>query len=59
MEQELIERSVTVDYLNQKVVVTYPWTKDPVEFLTRKHKDPNNYYQAIKFIKRNVINRRN
>ena len=51
VEQELIEKSVTLDYERKKVVVTYPWTKVPVEFLSTKHKGPNNYYQALKIYK--------
>ena len=36
VEQELIESSVSVDYLNWKVIVTYPWTKDPVRVPLQK-----------------------
>ena len=51
IEQELIERSVILDYEKDRVMVTYPWTKDPVEFLTKKHKGHNNYYHAANIYK--------
>ena len=45
-EQESIENSVTLDLENRKVSVTYPWSKNPVEFLSKKHRTNNNYRQA-------------
>ena len=50
-EQEVIERSVILDKINKKVVVSLPWTKDPVEFLSRKHGGADNYAQAVKVYK--------
>ena len=51
VEQELMERRLSLDYERKNVVVTYPWTKEPVEFLNTKHKGPNNFYQAVKIYK--------
>ena len=48
VEQELIERSVTNDHVKKKVFVNYPWTKNPVEFLIKKHNGPDNYHQPLK-----------
>jgi len=49
IEQEVIQKSVTIDLENKKVFVDLPFTKPPVEFLKKKHfgKD-NNYDQALK-----------
>jgi hypothetical protein len=33
------------------VVVTYPFLRDPVEFLTAKHNHTDNYDQALKVYK--------
>ena len=45
-EQESIEKSVKLDLDNRKVSVTYLWSKNPVEFLSKKHGTNNNYRQA-------------
>ena len=47
-EQQFIESSVKVDLKLKKVLVNYPFLKDPVEYLSKKHKNPNNYGQAMK-----------
>ena len=45
-EEESIEKSVKLDIENRKVSVTYPWSKNPVEVLSKKHRINNNYQQA-------------
>ena len=50
-EQEIIENSVILDKENKRVVVTLPFTQDPVKALTKRHGGPNNYNQAIKVYK--------
>ena len=47
-EQIAIESSVHLDLKSKKVFVQLPFVKDPVKFLTKKHKGPNNYNQALK-----------
>ena len=44
----MIEESVKLVREEEKVVVTLPFTKDPVKFLTERHGAPNNYHQAFK-----------
>lgn len=47
MEQKAIADSVEIDKVEQKVWVTYPFIKEPVQFLQKFHKGRNdNYYQA-------------
>jgi len=48
MEQEIIKSSVTVDYEKNKVYVSLPFLKDPVDPLLKKHGSPSNYRQAEK-----------
>mgnify|MGYP007004153242 CR=1 FL=1 len=50
-EQELIEKSVKINLEKNIVVVTYPFLRDPVEFLTAKHRHSDNYNQALKVYK--------
>ena len=50
-EQEIIEKSVTVDLEKGKVYVKLPFKTDPVEFLTKKHGGPSNEHQALKVYK--------
>ena len=50
-EQEIMEKSVILDKENKKVVVTLPFTKNPAEFLMKKHGGPNNYNQAWRVYK--------
>ena len=50
-EQQFIESSVKVDLKLRKVLVNYPYLKDPVEYLSKVHKNPNNYGQAVKVYK--------
>ena len=47
-EQEVIERSVGVDFDAQKVTVRLPCISDPVKSLTKKHRSNNNFKQAKK-----------
>ena len=47
VEQTFIEKSVSIDLENRKVMVDMPFTKDPVEFLTNRHRGPDNYKQAL------------
>ena len=47
-EQHLIEESVKLVREEKKVLVTSPFTKDPVNFLTKLHGASNNYHQAFK-----------
>jgi hypothetical protein len=46
-EQEVIEKSVTLDPANDQVVVTLPFIKDPIPYLTGKHGGPDNKKQAL------------
>ena len=48
MEQEAIEKSVTVDLDAKRVFVDLPFTKPPAEFLSKRHGGDNNYDQALK-----------
>ena len=50
-EQQFIEESVIVDTKLRRVMVNYPFLKDPVEYLSGVHKNPNNYGQAVKVYK--------
>ena len=45
-EQDLIEKSIKIDFDNKKVIATLPFTKDPVQFLSTKHKGKSNMRQA-------------
>ena len=45
-EQEVIESSVTVDLEDCMVRVELPFIKQPVEFLTKRHNNSDNLYQA-------------
>ena len=47
-EQEAIEESVSLDLTNERVVVTLPFIKDPVPFLTKRHGGNSNYRQALR-----------
>ena len=51
VEQEIIEKSVTLSTELKKVVVKLAFTKDPTEFLKKKHGANNNYFQAVKVYK--------
>ena len=51
IEQEAIENSVTVDLVRGKVLVDLPFTKPPVEFLSKRHGKDNNYEQALRVYK--------
>jgi hypothetical protein len=50
-EQEVIERSVTVDSENKRILVDLPFIRDPVDFLTKKHGGSDNRYQALRIYK--------
>ena len=50
-EQHLIEESMKLVREEKRVVVTLPFTQDPVRFLTKRHGGPNNYPQALKTYK--------
>ena len=50
-EQEFIEKSVKIDLEQNIVVVTYPFLRDPVEFLIARHHHTDNYNQALKVYK--------
>jgi len=50
-EQEVIEKSVTVDVNEGKVHVKLPFMYDPVPVLKAKHGSSNNYRQAISVYK--------
>lgn len=47
IEQTFIDKSVFVDLEKKKVFVDMPFVKDPVHFLTERHKGPNNRSQAL------------
>jgi len=46
-EQEVIEKSVTLDSDLDQVRVSLPFIRDPVEYLTNKHRGPDNKMQAM------------
>ena len=37
--------------MNRRIMVNYPFLKNPVEFLTAVHSNPSNYNQALKVYK--------
>ena len=47
-EQFAIESSVSLDRPNKRVVVQLPFVKDPVEFLSKRHRGSSNIGQAMK-----------
>ena len=47
-EQDVIEKSVRVDLEAQKVFVSLPFIRDPVDFLTKKHGGNSNKTQALR-----------
>jgi hypothetical protein len=51
IEQEAIEKSVTINLDQQKVFVDLPFTTPPEKFLKDRHGSDNNYYQALKVYK--------
>ena len=51
IEQEAIEKSVTIDLENKAVYVDLPFTKPPGDFLKAKHGGNNNYKQAHRVYK--------
>ena len=51
MEQEIIEKSVTLSSVLKKVVVKLAFIKDPTEFLKKKHSGNSNLQQALKVYK--------
>ena len=46
-EQTIIESSVKLDTENQRVIVTLPWVRDPVQPLIDKHRGNSNIHQAL------------
>ena len=51
-EQDAIRKSIRLDLDNKKVMVGYPFTRDPVEFLTAKFKgQKSNFNQANRMFK--------
>jgi len=46
-EQEVIEKSVTVDLAENKVRVELPFIRQPVEFLSKRHQAADNKRQAL------------
>ena len=51
VEQEAIEKSVSIDIENKKVLVDLPFTSPPEIFLSERHGADNNYSQASKVYK--------
>ena len=47
-EQVIIEQSVKICEENNTVIAKYPFLKDPVEFLSARHNNSNNYNQALR-----------
>ena len=45
-EQQYIESSVKIDLGAKRVVVTFPFLRNPIKFLSEKHKGNSNYKQA-------------
>jgi len=50
-EQDIILKSVKIDPEIQRVLVDLPFIKEPVEFLTKKHRGDSNRYQALRIFK--------
>ena len=50
-----IESSVNLDMANQRVLVTLPWIKDPIQPLIDKHKGNSNIHQALRVYKSQCI----
>ena len=50
-EQTVIESSVKLDLENQRVLVTLPWIRDPVQPLIDKHKGKSNIHQVLRVYK--------
>ena len=50
-EQTIIESSVKLDLENQRVLVTLPWVRDPVQPLIDKHRGKSNIHQALRVYK--------
>lgn len=49
IDHDVIRKSITIDTENNKVIVGYPWTQDPVKYLSKFHKGADdNYIQALK-----------
>ena len=51
VEQEAIQKSVSLDLEAKKVYVDLPFTKPPEEFLAKRHGGDNNYDQALRVYK--------
>jgi hypothetical protein len=47
-EQEIIGKSITIDYTSKRVMVDLPFVRPPVEFLTKKHGRVDNFTQALR-----------
>ena len=50
-EQELIQKSVQLDIENRKVYASFPFIRDPVEFLSERHGASDNLRQAMAIYK--------
>ena len=50
-EQEFIEQSVRIDIKQRKVLVNYPFLRNPAEYLSSVHNGSSNYSQALKVYK--------
>ena len=48
VEQEAIELSVHLDEKSKRVYIELPFVKDPVDYLSKKHKGSDNYNQALR-----------
>ena len=54
-EQTIIESSVRLDLENQRVLVTLPWVRDPVQPLIDKHRGNSNIHQTLHVYKSQCI----
>ena len=54
-EQTIIESSVKLDLENQRVLVTLPWVRDPIQPLIDKHRGTSNIHQALRVYKPQCI----
>jgi len=50
-EQEVIEKSVTINHETRRVMVSLPFVRDEVEFLRKRHQADDNKYQALRVYK--------
>ena len=53
-EQVIIEQSIKICEESNTVIAKYPFLKDPVEFLTKRHNGYDKKIKQLRFTKANV-----